>query len=762
MLSLLSLFVLARPCSSTVLAFASAMAPGTRRDYGFTFVRRLSPVLAAIALCALAAGCAKEPELRLLLDGNHAPDVLTEQRRIAQPPSLSGNRFLAGWFPWLLEDRLVLSPPRPRARVSMEVANLAGSARTLLLDLVQAAPGRSVRVSAAGRDLGAFPLTDPVRIPLPAGLPLGRVPVDLDFDWGSRGVFAAGMRPTRPAGRVRLDKADVVQSGDSLVDFVRRVAGGETLVGTFVPPGSPRRGQSFELIVEREAGRPLRRVSWPALGGRERRIALPVGEGPGFVRVRLLARGQGPAGRWHRLGLAGKGKDAELPEVIAAAPAAPPHPPRLVILYVMDALRADAVGFFGGRSGASPTYDRLAREGVTFKHHRSVAPNTIPSTKALFTGRAFVTGGDLSLEPDEGTTLAERFREAGYRTGLFSGNVYVSPSYGTDRGFEHVATEVLMDADAAGRHSLNDNAARAHTAAFAWLKTLPRDEPAFLYFHTIHPHNPYSPPNPYRTRFTRGIRSSIDGSTETLVAVRKGEISPGPADRDRLRGLYAGSLAFNDAELGRFLRHVAALAPPGEVLVVLTSDHGEELFDHGGVLHGYTLYEELLDIPLVLWWPGRLRPGVVEEPTDTLDLHATLVELCGLGEPDGDGRPLLPRPPRADRYVHLAAASSVIGGIYSAQAGRLKLVWAPRFGNYWGMGDGKGRTHDPEYLFDLAADPRERTNLAGGRSLEAAWLRSRLLAWIQRNRSQEPPRKQVPIDAETERRLRALGYGNVR
>jgi arylsulfatase A-like enzyme len=196
--------------------------------------------------------------------------------------------------------------------------------------------------------------------------------------------------------------------------------------------------------------------------------------------------------------------------------------------------------------------------------------------------------------------------------------------------------------------------------------------------------------------------------------------------------------------------------------VILTSDHGEELFDHGGVLHGYTLYEELLDIPLVFWWPGRLVPGVVEEPTDTLDLHATLVELCGLGSPQGDGRPLLRRRPPADGYIHLAAAASVVGGIYSAQAGRWKLVWAPRHGYYWGMGDGAGRSRDPEYLFDLENDPGERVNLAGDRSLEVAWLRSRLLAWIQRNRSTEPRREHQPVDAETERRLRALGYGNAR
>jgi arylsulfatase A-like enzyme len=712
-----------------------------------------------LLVCALAA-CRQGPEVRLLLDGQHAPDILTEQRRVAAPPSLGGNRFLNGWWPWRNEKRLVLSPARRDGRVRVEVVNLGGEARTLLLDVLREVPGGEVRVWAAGHDLGAFPLTDPVRVTLPAGLPLGRVPVDLEFDLGSRGVVAAAVRPTLPEGKVDLRGADLAQTGDSLVDFVHRVSGGETLVGSFEPPESPAPGQRFELILEREADRPVQRFVWTGGEGGRRKISLPVGETPGFVRVRLLARGQGPAARWRSLGLTG-GAPAEPAESVAARAEPPLKAPRFVIVYVMDALRADAVGHVSGREGVSPTFDRLAREGVVFKRHHSVAPNTIPSTKALFTGRTYVTGGDSKLQPGEGKTLAERFRGAGYRTGLFSGNIYVSPSFGTDRGFEHVAEEVLMDADGADRHALNDNASQAHAAALKWLKTLPQGEQAFLYFHTIHPHNPYAPPAPYRSLFTRGIPSSIDGSTETLVAVRKRKIAPSHADRERLKGLYAGSFAFNDAELGRFLRQVTALAPPGEVLVVLTSDHGEELFDHGGVLHGYTLYREQLEIPLVFWSPGRLAPREVDAPTDTLDLHATLIRLAGLGKAESDGRPLLGKaPPRDDGYIHLASAASVIGGIYSAQAGRWKLVWAPRFSTEWGMGDGAGRSRDPEYLFDLESDPGEKVNLAGERGLEVAWLRSRMLAWVQRNRAQEPPRKQEPVDAETERRLRALGYGN--
>ncbi|HSN88725.1 MAG TPA: sulfatase-like hydrolase/transferase, partial [Thermoanaerobaculia bacterium] len=703
-------------------------------------LRRLVPVL--LLLWGGASGCAREDDgVRLLLDGEHAPDVLTEQREVAVPPSLGGNRFLTGWWPWLEgEERLVLSPFFPEVR--MEVVSLGPGRRSLVLDLLEegASKGRVVRVKAAGRDLGAFPLTDPVEIPLPSDLPLGRVPLELAFDRGTRGVVAAALRPSRPEGEVRMHGADLVQSGESLVDLVHRVSGGETLVGAFHPPLFARSGQRFDLTVEREDGAAVARFSWEPSGWNRLRgsvpISLPLGEVQGFVRVRLRATGEGPLGRWARLGLAGGERNAEPPAV--AEPPAPAAPPRLVVVYVMDALRADAVGHLGGRPGVSPVLDRLAREGVTFKSHRSVAPNTIPSTKALFTGRTFVSGGDWPLDRKDGRTLAELFRESGYRTGLFSGNVYISSAFGTDRGFEHAAEEVLLDEEeGTGTDArFNDNAARVQAAALGWLRSLPQGESAFLYLHTIHPHNPYDPPEPFRSRYTRGIPSTIDGSTGTLSAVRKGKLEPSRADQRRLRGLYTGSFSWNDAELQGFLRGLSGWAKPEETLVVFTSDHGEELFEHGGVLHGYTLYEEMMGIPLILWSPGRLRPTVVEEPTDTLDLHATLLDLCGLRKSEGaEGRPL-PAVVRPDSgYVHLAAASSVVGGIYSARWGRHKFVWAPRYGPYWGMGDGRGRSRDPEYLFDLEKDPEETLNLAGNGGLEAAWLRSRLLAWVQRNRS---------------------------
>ncbi len=734
--------------------------------------------LARLLTLTLLVGCSRGARsvspgpVRLLLDGDHAPDVLVERREVAWPPALEGGRFLTGWLGERRADGLrVLIPPLDGQPARLELVNLEQQDRTLAIDFADGAgsPRGNVRVRAGGRTVGTFPLADPLELRLPLSqLPLGRVPVDLTFEAGQIEVAAAAVRAPSEVGGAKTAGADLVQSGPSLVDFVRPVAGGEVLVGSFMPPDAPRPGQSFELTLEREDGREVQRFSWaPSWWRRGRRaLSLPVGKEKGFVRVRLRASGAGPAGRWQALGLAGRAAaDRPISADQEKAPRQPQkrQPPKLIVLYVMDALRADRPGYLGGPAGASPTSDRLAQEGLTFRAHRSVAPDTLPSTKALFTGRTFVEHGGWKLHPEDGKTLAELLHAAGYRTGLFSGNPHVGPAFGTDRGFDHVAGDVYFDSYYyAGpvKPPYNDNAARVQERALAWLRSLPPGEKAFLYLHTIHPHNPYEPPEPFRSRFTAGIGSGIDGSTETLLGIKQKRIAATPADRQRLAGLYTGSYAYNDAELGHFLAGLGAWALPADTLVALTADHGEELFDHGGVLHGYTLFEEMLRIPLILWAPSRLRPAAIAAPTNTMDLYATLLELAGVAPPQGTrGRSLL-RLGKENEELHLAAASNVKGGIYAASSRRLKLIWAPRTGLGWGMGEGLGRSHDPEYLFDLEKDPGETVNLVGSGTLEAAWLRSRLLAWIERGRTTSKGPEEDTVDRETRKRLRALGYVN--
>ncbi|HEV7509778.1 MAG TPA: sulfatase [Thermoanaerobaculia bacterium] len=717
--------------------------------------------LARFLILCLFLGCSgsvpKGP-VGLLLDGNHAPDVLVQRRTVAWPPALEGNRFLTGWFPERGGGGKALLPPVDGGSARIEIVNLEAKDQILVLDLADSPQG-TVNVQAGGRDLGVFPLKNPLEVSLPfSKLPLGRVLISLTFHTPQVAVKGAAIREVSDGGDVRVVGSNVFQAGPSIADLVRPVMGGEALVGSFVPPESSHSGQRFELTVEREDGKAIQSFSWaPRFWRRGRqRIALPVGGREGFVRIRLRALGAGPEGRWEGLGLVGGTPPAKSPET-AALPKK--EPPRLIVVYVMDALRADRLDCLGAKLGASVTCDRLAREGMLFRAHRSVAPNTLPSTKELFTGTAFVERGGWKLTAEDGPTLAEEFRAAGYHTGLFSGNPHISAAFGTDRGFEHAAPEVLIDSYAGVGY--NDNAARVHAAALAWLHSLPPGSKAFLYLHTIHPHNPYDPPEPFRSRFTAGIASTADGSTDTLTAVKQRKVEASPADRQRLAGLYTGSFAYDDAELGKLLVGLAAWAPPAETLVAVTADHGEELFDHGGVLHGYTLYEEMMRIPLILWAPERLRPAAVEAPTNTLDLHVTLLELAGLHpSARAEGHSLLLGGARDSREPRLASASSLKGGIFSASNGRFKVVLAPRTGLDWGQGEGLGRSRDPEYLFDLTKDPGEAVNLAGTGGFEAAWLRSRLMAWIARGRMPAKGSGEGPVDRETQEKLRALGYAN--
>ena len=263
---------------------------------------------------------------------------------------------------------------------------------------------------------------------------------------------------------------------------------------------------------------------------------------------------------------------------------------------------------------------------------------------------------------------------------------------------------------------------------------------------------------------SRRADREFEASTRNLLDIKHNRTEVTSADQERIAALYRAATAYNDAELARFVAALTERFAPEEILLIVTSDHGEELFDHGGVLHGYTLYREQLEIPLLFWWPGHLEPQRVEVPTSNVDLHESLRVLIGAApSAAGEGRsvwrllgPSIDTP--AVPELRFAAASSVQGGIFMAQSERYKLIFAPRVGRSFGMGEGRGRGRDAELLFDLQADPEERINLAGSMALEPAWMRSRLEAWIERGKYLEMDEEEPELDAEALERLRALGY----
>jgi len=726
-------------------------------------LRTLPLLVVLVGLTLATCTCGRSPAHLThlpLLDVEHAPDILVERELLEPPPSLGGNRFVRGWR-GLLEHhqlQLVLAPPE----AVLEVVSLVHLPRQLTLSLPQAPPaGLQLEVTAGGMPLSWFQRDDTLVIELPPTLPLGRCPVLLRLqDAAPPVVLRAALSPVEPAGKVSIGQDEINQAGSSLVEVVRWLEPGSRVVGSFAPPGVPKPGQAFALTAEDATGNTQTLFSWspPATAAPATEplvIDAELGTQAGLCRLRLLARGQGPPAHWRHLTLVTRAQGP------APGATAPPLPPRVVVLYILDALRADALGSYGAAAGTSPLLDELASEGAVLASHSCLAPSTLPSTKALLSGQLFLKGRQLPPGP---STLAEIFAAAGYTTAAFSGNAYVSAEFGTTRGFD--VAELALSPPGPGADApdpyYNDSAERVHARALAWLREQAPTTPLFLYLHTLNPHNPYAPPPQLAERFVSATASRVDGLTPTLLDIRDGNRDVTAEDRRRLAELYHGSVAYSDAQLEQLLATLEDRYSPGEVLVAITSDHGEELLDHDGVLHGYTLYDEQVSIPLLLWWPGHIAPQQVNALTDSIDLHNALAELVGKHPPESSRQSLWqllagaagPSTPS----LRFAACPTVNGGVFMARTATHKLVWAPRVKTAWGMGKGRGRTRDASYLFDLVADPEEQVNLAGAGTLEEAWLRSRLLAWIERTRARQREVEETAVAPEIEEHLKALGY----
>jgi len=707
----------------------------------------------------LMAGCGSQETVEVpLVDSSHRPIILTERRTLGLPNAPPGTRFVRGWRFEESSNGLSIRPDESTAW--LEIAQLEARDRDLVLELAENSDsaGGFVRAQSSGRDLGSFEMVGEVVIPLPADLGRGRVPIELEFSESAK-LVGASLSAAVPRGRVDIDGTDVIQSGWSAVDFIRWVEDGTRLLGELEVPPEMSANQKFTVVIDRGDGEAITAFEIGSLmskGAAEaERFDFQL-DAPGLVRIRLMAEGCGPAGRWRNLRLVTRrGRAAREIDPV-------PDPPKLVVLYVFDALRADHMGYLGSTLGASPCLDRLASEGVAFANHFSVAPSTGPATRSLFTGFGFLEGRDLSTTGPE--TIAEMYSEAGFVTASFSSNPHLSPSFGLTRGFEQVEFLPLeQDHTVDGEVTVNDSAERIHTAVLHWLDGRNDEESIFLYLHTLHPHNPYTPPEPFPSRFLDAETSRLDGRTRTLVSIRDLEREVTPEDMDSVRKRYAANLAYNDAELCALVEGLEGRFP-GEVLLVVTSDHGEELFDHDGVLHGHTLYDEMLHVPLVVWWPGQISQRIIDEPTDTLDLHTTLRNLVApLPQRPEDGDDLWAAILRSsaaagEPRLHFATAPGLRGAAM-ARSDRWKLIQVPRPRLRWGMGRGRGRTHEAEYLFHLESDSDELTNLAGLSSLEADWLWSRLHAWQATWRARQPQKTDdIELDEATKRQLEALGY----
>ena len=399
---------------------------------------------------------------------------------------------------------------------------------------------------------------------------------------------------------------------------------------------------------------------------------------------------------------------------------------RHLVLVTIDTLRADRLGCYGSADVATPHLDRVAREGALAAQATAQVPLTRPSHVSLFTGllpsghgiRDNVSPGLVPQVP----TLASTLKQAGFQTGGFVSSIVLSRQSGLDRGFDLYSDRFQADGD--DTRFLNTIQKRGDETlgeALEWLRKAPRDERLFLWLHLYDPHDPYTPPEPYASRY---------------------------AGR-----LYDGEVAWSDELVGRLDAALERQGLKGETLLVVTSDHGEGLGEHGENLLGFFLYQPTLHVPMLFRGPGIPAGRRIEVAVQTVDILPTALDLLGVPPPPGAklaGRSLAPalrggnalpeRPAYAESLIPLLHFGW--SDLRMIREGRFKYIAAPR----------------PE-LFDLRQDPREARNLAVAEPARAEAMRAALAPYLEAERSAaKAAEAQATVPPDLLEKLGALGY----
>jgi arylsulfatase A-like enzyme len=407
-----------------------------------------------------------------------------------------------------------------------------------------------------------------------------------------------------------------------------------------------------------------------------------------------------------------------------------------VVLIVLCSVRADRLGCYGARDAETPSIDRLASEGVLFQDAVAAANWTRPSVASILTSvypsehRVRARRPEDVMPPDV-VTLAEAFRERGYRTGAFLSQPDCPAHAGFARGFDEFRNAEALKSDAWRRGSLE------------WLRAV--DGPSFLLLVIGEGHlsagvnGPVYAPRPdCREAFARRLAPADYPWGAERIGFRFDGARwsdfrrpPDEAEKAAIRRLYDVNVSCVDRQVGEYLDELRELGLYDRSLVAVMSDHGEGLFDHGLLTHAGPHYDELMRVALIVKRPGGTTPGRrVKDQVRTIDVAPTVMELAGAGVPE---RALL-----AWRGTSVAGAAD--GRRYRldacAETDQIAPIRSLRTRDGWKLI--VDRRHDVRELYDLRRDPGERNNLYGRAKRRAGRMEERLLTECPEEREVSP------------------------
>lgn len=438
--------------------------------------------------------------------------------------------------------------------------------------------------------------------------------------------------------------------------------------------------------------------------------------------------------------------------------AAKKDPARPSVIFVnIETLRADVLGCYGGKGDISPAIDRLAAEGVRVAPCISVAPWTAPSVASTLTGLYPYSHGVISYAqsylPATVETLAERASRAGVTTVAFVTNDLISRRSGFDQGFEQF-------------HSLTYANANQVVGAFDHWLADHGDLQFFAYLHLFEPHDPCNAPGEDRERY---VPERLRGQDDRAALARlKRAIAENRAfdmkgdDLEILRGRYLGEVRYVDRQIERLRHLIESRGLLGRVVLVITSDHGEEFGEHGLIGHGSHCFEESVAVPLVIYGPGQVPAGVtIDGPVQNHAMFATTLDLLGVPY---DPRAVEPALRFDGSRGYGSAYSSTEQGLRSVSLSgiRTKTIHRLRTSSQSYQYSPPGAPELEERSecagFDLAKDPAEQRNAIGAADFDVAALRKALKSAWEFAHSQSHGIATDHVDAATEDAMKQLGY----
>ena len=372
---------------------------------------------------------------------------------------------------------------------------------------------------------------------------------------------------------------------------------------------------------------------------------------------------------------------------------APAHPS--ILLVTLDTTRADAIGP-EAQGIETPSFSALAARGRRFRQAYATVPETLPSHSSIMTGLYPAGHGiheNARFLESRHPVLAERLKAAGYRTAAFVSSFVLSRRFGLQRSFDVFDDEPQQGAS---ERSAADTTGRA----LAYLSGV-NPQPVFMWVHYFDPHAPYTPPEPFRSRY----------------AARP----------------YLGEVAAMDQQLGRLVQAFESSAP-GPIAIVVAADHGEGLGDHGETQHGNLLYQSTMHVPLVVVGPG-VTSGTIDAPVSTRRIFHTVLDWAGI-----------------DPALSLRGTQQevVLG---EAMKPFLEYGWQPQTMAI--AGQFKGIQAGALESYDLAADPKESKNLGAGANLPVGMRKALDDYPVPSVTAARPPEN---LDEDARRRLASLGY----